>query len=235
MTDDDHEPDAAAEAFEGVRGELARQSDEIALLRRAIEGIAAARDDRPEPADYSETLGQLTKLANATYQRAEILRKAAEEETVARQVAARISGAVAEDRQAVKTAAGELRDATRALQGVTVSARRGDEQNRWLIWMAIGGVVVGMILWAVFAGIVARAMPASWQWPERMAARSLDMPMWEGGQRMMRTAAPDAFANIAAGDRLVTANRVALEACQKRAGRARETVRCTVSIAPLKQ
>jgi hypothetical protein len=52
---------------------------------------------------------------------------------------------------------------------------------------------------------------------------------------MMRTAAPDAFANIAAGDRLVTANRVALEACQKRAGRARETVRCTVSIAPLKQ
>ncbi|WP_375284846.1 DUF6118 family protein [Sphingobium yanoikuyae] len=235
MTDDDHEPDAAAEAFEGVRGELARQSDEIALLRRAIEGIAAARDDRPEPADYSETLGQLTKLANATYQRAEILRKAAEEETVARQVAARISGAVAEDRQAVKTAAGELRDATRALQGVTVSARRGDEQNRWLIWMAIGGVVVGMILWAVFADIVARAMPASWQWPERMAARSLDMPMWEGGQRMMRTAAPDAFANIAAGDRLVTANRVALEACQKRAGRARETVRCTVSIAPLKQ
>lgn len=235
MTDDDHEPDAAAEAFEGVRGELARQSDEIVLLRRAIEGIAAARDDRPELPDYSETLGQLTNFASATYQRAEILRKAAEEETVARQVVARVAGAVAEDRQAVKLAAGELRDATRALQGVTVSARRGDQQNRWLVWTAIGGIVVGMILWAVFAGIVARTVPTGWQWPERMAARTLDMPMWEGGQRMMRTAAPDAFANIAAGDRLVTANRVALEACQKRAGRARETVRCTVSIAPLKQ
>lgn len=231
MTDDDHEPDAAAEAFEGVRRELVRQSDEIALLRRAIEGIAAARDDRPELPDYSETLGQLTKLATATYQRAEILRKAAEEETVARQVVAWVAGAVAEDRQAVKTAAGELRDATRALQGITVSARRGDQQNLWLVWTAIGGVVVGMMLWAVFAGIVARAVPAGWQWPERMAARTLDMPMWDGGQRMMRTAAPDAFANIAAGDRIVTANREALEACQKRANRTREAVRCVINVA----
>src|SRR3546814_8220127 len=113
-----------------------------------------------------------------------------------------------------------------------VSARRGDEQNRWLMWSAIGGVVVGMILWAVFAGIVARAVPASWQWPEKMAARSLDLPMWEGGQRLMRASAPDAFANIAAGDRIVTANRQALEACRKRADRERETVRCTVSVAP---
>ena len=222
MDEDDHERDAAAEAFEGVRGELA-------LLRRAIEGIAA-RDDRPEPPDYSETLGQITKLATATYQRAEILRKAAEEETVARQVAARITGGVAEDRQAVKTAAGELRDATRALQGVTVSARRGDEQNRWLAWAAIGGIVVGMIAWAVFAGIVARAVPVSWQWPEKMAARTLAMPMWEGGQRMMRTAAPEAFANVAAGDRIVTANREALETCRKTATRTKKEVRCTIEV-----
>lgn len=222
MDEDDHERDAAAEAFEGVRGELA-------LLRRAIEGIAA-RDDRPEPPDYSETLGQITKLATATYQRAEILRKAAEEETVARQVATRIAGAVAEDRQAVKTAAGELRDATRALQGVTMSARRSDEQNRWLAWTAIGGIVVGMIVWAVFAGIVARAVPTNWQWPEKMAARSLAMPMWEGGQRMMRTAAPEAFASLAAGDRIATGNRKALEMCRKRANKARRTVQCTLDV-----
>lgn len=222
MDEEDHERDAAAEAFEGVRGELA-------LLRRAIEGIAA-RDDRPEPPDYGETLGQITKLANATLQRAEFMRKAIEEEAVARQVANRITGAVAEDRQAVKTAAGELRDATRALQSVTVSARRGDEQNKWLGVAAIGGIVVGMIVWAVFAGIVARSVPTGWQWPERMAARTLGMPMWEGGQRMMRTAAPDAFANIAAGDRIVTANRLVLEACQKRANKEREPVRCTLNV-----
>lgn len=224
MDDEDHERDAAAEAFEGVRGELA-------LLRRAIEGIAA-RDDRPEPPDYGETLGQITKLANATLQRAEFMRKAIEEEAVARQVANRITGAVAEDRQAVKTAAGELHDATRALHGVAASARRGDEQNRWLVRAAIGGIVVGMIVWAVFAGIVARAVPTSWQWPEKMAARSLAMPMWEGGQRMMRTAAPEAFANIAAGDRIVTANRGTMEGCQKRADKSRNTTTCTIRVEP---
>lgn len=103
------------------------------------------------------------------------------------------------------------------------------------MWTAIGGVVIGIILWAVFAGIVARAVPASWQWPEKMAARSLDLPMWEAGQRLMRASAPEAFANIAAGDRIVTANRQALEACQKQANKAREARRCTISIAPRKE
>lgn len=85
-----------------------------------------------------------------------------------------------------------------------------------------------MILWAVFAGIVARAVPEGWQWPERMAARTLAMPMWEGGPRMMKAASPEAFAKIAAGDRIVTANRQVVEACQKRARRAHETVSCTI-------
>ena len=54
--------------------------------------------------------------------------------------------------------------------------------------------------------------------------------MWEGGQRMMQAASPSAFAALATGDRIVAANREALEACRKRANRERETVRCTVSI-----
>ena len=47
---------------------------------------------------------------------------------------------------------------------------------------------------------------------------------------MMRTAAPDAFANIAEGDRIATDNRESLEACRRRANRAREAVRCTVTV-----
>lgn len=151
---------------------------------------------------------------------------------VARQVAARISDAVAEDRQAVKTAAGELRDAIRTLQGVTASARRAEDQKRWVMLAAIGGIVAGMVLWAVFAGIVARAVPANWQWPERMAARALDLPRWEAGQRMMRTASPEAFANVAAADRIVTANRETMEACQKRADKSRSTATCTIRVEP---
>lgn len=63
-------------------------------------------------------VAQLTKLATGSYRRAEILRKAGEKEAAARPVAVQITSVVAEDRQTVKTAAAELRDATRVLQSV---------------------------------------------------------------------------------------------------------------------
>ena len=63
---DDHELDAAAEAFEGVRGELA-------LLRRAVERLSAERAEVPEIPDYSETLGKMAKALNATMQNVGVL------------------------------------------------------------------------------------------------------------------------------------------------------------------
>jgi hypothetical protein len=232
MADDEHEEggDAAAEAFEEVRAE-------VTLLRRAIERLAAERAEVPELPDYSETLGRITKGLNAALHRIDVLAKAAEDGVAPRYVADRIvaagANARADDQRTIATARQGLEDATRALHGFVVSARRGDEQNRWLAFVAIGGLLLGMVLWAVLAGVVARAAPASWLWPEKMAARTLDMPMWEGGQRMMRAASPGAFAAIAAGDQIVTANRKALEGCRKRANKAHEEVRCAVNVAPL--
>jgi hypothetical protein len=234
MADDEEHGDAAAEAFARLEGVIEQQRGEIALLRRAVEGLAAERADVPEAPDYSETLGVIANNITATAQRVDMLVKSPMLAMTPEQLAGRITAAAStarqEDRQTIATARTGLEDVTRQLHGYVVSARRGDEQNRWLMWTAIGGAVLGMILWAVFAGIVARAVPASWQWPEKMAARSLDLPMWEGGQRMMRTASPDAFANIAAGDRIMVANREALEACRKRADRTHEEVRCTVNV-----
>ena len=232
MNENEHETETAQEAFARVEGELA-------LLRRAVERMAVERAELPEQPDYSETLAGMVQKIEATLQRADALVKAAKDGASPRHVVDRIvaagADARAEDRRTIATAAAELKDATRVLQGVAVSVRRGDEQNRWLMWSAIGGIVVGMILWAVFAGIVARAVPASWQWPEKMAARSLDLPMWEGGQRMMQAASPGAFAALAAGDRIIAANREALEACRKRADRERAAVRCTVEVSSSKQ
>ncbi len=226
MSEDEHEPETAQEAFARVEGELA-------LLRRAVERMAVERAEVPEQPDYSETLAGMVQKIDATLQRADALvaaRDGASPRHVVDRIVAAGADARAEDRRTIATAAAELKDATRMLQGVTASARRGDEQNRWLMWSAIGGVVLGMVLWAVFAGVVARAVPASWQWPEKMAARMLAMPMWEGGQRMMQAASPSAFAALATGDRIVAANREALEACRKRADRESQAVRCTVSI-----
>jgi hypothetical protein len=227
MSADEHEPETAQEAFARVEGELA-------LLRRAVERMAVERAELPEQPDYSETLAGMVQKIDATLQRADALVVAARDGATPRHVVDRIVAAGAdvraEDRRMIATAASELKDATRVLQGVAASARRGDEQNRWLMWTAIGGMVLGMILWAACAGVIARAVPARWQWPEKIAARTLNMPMWEGGQRMMQAASPSAFAAIAAGDRTVAANRDALEGCRKRANRARGAVPCTVNV-----
>lgn len=226
---DEEGPDEAAQAFEELRAE-------VTLMRRAVERLTAERMEVPEPPDYSETLGVIANNITATAQRVDMLAKSPMLAMTPEQLAGRITAAASvarqEDRQTIATARTGLEDVTRQLHVYVVSARRGDEQNRWLMWTTIGGVMIGMIFWGMFAGIVARAVPASWQWPEKMAARSLDLPMWEGGQRLMRASAPDAFANIAAGDRIVTANREALEGCQKIADKTRRAVKCTVSITP---
>ncbi len=91
--------------------------------------------------------------------------------------------------------------------------------------------MVGILAWAIAPGLVAREIaPTSWQWPERIAARTLDLPRWEAGQRMMQTADPVQFRAIVAGDKIVSANRDTIEGCRKAARRARDAVRCTIKV-----
>src|SRR3546814_2409021 len=79
------------------------------------------------------------------------------------------------------------------------SARRGDEQNRWLVWDGLGGVVLGMLLYALAQIPLALLAPTSWRWPERLATRVLDEGSpWEAGQHLMQTAAPESWGVIVA-------------------------------------
>lgn len=66
--------------------------------------------------------------------------------------------------------------------------------------------------------------------PERMAARSLRMPKWESGQRLMQAGNAAAFAGVLAADRLASVNRDTLAACRKQATRAEKAVRCAIEI-----
>ena len=231
MQDDEdrQEGDAAAEAFEAMRGELA-------LLRRAVEGLAAERAQAPEPIDYSETLGKITKGLNAALHRVDVLAKAAEDGVAPRYVADRIvaagGSARAEDQRTIATARQGFEDATRALHGRVASARHRDEQNRWLMFAAIGGVIVGMILWAAIGGMIARATPNSWRWPERMATRTLGGTTWEGARRLATVNGPDTWNARVAGAAIGQGNEEALERCARAANKANEPVRCTVRIRP---
>ena len=151
-------------------------------------------------------------------------------EQMAQRIAAAGSAARREDQAALAKAGEDKAGVMAELRAIAGSAwTRADQKNRQL-WFGLGGVVAGLVLWAILAGPIARAVPESWQWPEKMAARSLRMPMWEGGQRMMRVASPDAFAAIVAGDRIIAANREALAACRKRANKAHDGIRCAVKL-----
>ena len=234
MADEDDQGGAdAAEAFEAMRGELA-------LLRRAVEGLAAERGAIDIP-DYSETLGVLQQGVNTAGEniaRIGHFLKAAPAlamtpEQMAQRIAAAGNVARREDQAALTSAAEDKARVMAELRAIAGSAWTWADQKNRQLWFGLGGVAAGIIAWAIVPGLVAREVaPVSWRWPERMAARTLDMPRWEAGQRMMQSADPAAFRAVVAADRIVTANRKTIEGCSKAAARARETVRCTIRVRP---
>jgi hypothetical protein len=240
MDDDIQEGGDPAEAFDRLRAVIEGQNRELALLRRAVEGLAAERAHIDVP-DYSETLGRMQQGVDATADRIAVINDviarspalAMTPEQMAQRIAAAGNAARREDQAALAKAGEDKARIMAELRAVAGSAwTRADQKNRQL-WFGLGGMAIGILAWSILPGLVARDVaPASWQWPERMAARTLDLPMWEGAQRMMRAASPEAYAAIAAGDRIITANRAVLEACRKRANKTREEVRCTVSVGP---
>ena len=147
MTDEDDQGGTdAAEAFEAMRGELA-------LLRRAVEGLAAERGAIDVP-DYTETLGRMQKGVDATADRIAVINDviarspalAMTPEQMAQRIAAAGNAARREDQVALATGRKGLEDVTRQLHGLVASARHAGEQNRRLAWSAIGGVAIGMVL-----------------------------------------------------------------------------------------
>jgi hypothetical protein len=225
---DEEGGDEAAQAFEALRVE-------VTLMRRAVERLAAERTELPEAPDYTETLGVISNNLTATAQRVDALMDSPAlrltPDALGRQIAAAGSEARASDQRALAAARQSFDDMTFRLGGYLTSARDAHAQDRWLIAIGGGGLILGMLIWAVFAGVVARNVPASWQWPERMAARTLDMPMWAAGQDLMASADPRAWDRIVAGDRIVAANRDALGACLQAADKAKKKpVHCTIEV-----
>ncbi|MBF5092280.1 hypothetical protein F1640_20365 [Novosphingobium sp. NBM11] len=228
MDEEDRESeDGAARAF----GRLTR---EVSLLRAAVEGLAAARESIDIP-DYEPTLTRTEKALGVLTQQIAAMRKSPalsmDPARMAGEIASAATAARREDQRLITEARAALDQAVREIGGWLASARRGDEQNRWLYIFGGGGLVLGMLFYAVLAGPIAHLAPASWQWPERMAARVLDeRSLWDAGQRLMQTAAPESWGAIVAASPLADGNREAVQACREQAAKAKKPVRCTVRI-----
>lgn len=219
--------DEAAKAFNDLRAE-------VSLLRRAVERLAAERAEPSEMPDYAETLGVISQNLSATAQRVDALvhspALSLTPEELGRQTLAASYNARREDHRAFVAAREGLNEVATKIGRQLESHLMADEQRQRVRRVGIFGLALGMAMWAILAGPIVRAAPSGWHWPERMAGRSLRMPMWEGGQRLMRTASPAAFFGIVANNRMAVTNREVLEACRTRAAKAKKAVRCTIQV-----
>ena len=221
--------DEAARAFEDLRAE-------VSLLRRAVERLAAERAEPSDTPDYAETLGVMAQNISVAAQRIEAVVSspalALTPHEFGRQIIEVGTAGRSEDRRAIAAARQVIEEVATKLGRQLDSHVMAEDQRRQRRRDSLIALLVGALLWAILAGPIVRSLPTRWLLPERMAARTLRKPMWEGGQHLMRTASPSAFAEIVAGNRLVAGDRETLVACRKRAVRAGKTVHCAIEVKP---
>jgi hypothetical protein len=221
------EPDPAAEAFGRLEGQ-------IALVRRAVEHLAAERADIVVP-DYSPTLGQIARQLEAV---TESLRGLAAQPALALTpsgIADQISLAAESmrrlERDRLSSAHQELRQSTQALLDVVALARTRSEQQRALYKVGGACLLSGLLLWSVMPGAIARSMPESWRWPERMATRMLGQPtIVDAGIRLIRSENPAQWDAIADSARFERDNREAISRCKQTARKTKTAVSCVVRV-----
>ena len=224
---DDMGEDGATRAFT----ELTR---EVSLLRVAIGGLIVAREAIDIP-DYEPTLARTEKILAELTQRIDMVGKSPAmsltPETMGQRIKTAVADASNELRGLIHASSTDLASAAHKMQGIVRSRRDRAIQDRWLYGMGAGGVIAGMLFYAGINGPIARAMPDTWRWPERMATSVLAEPTpWDAGKHLMQRASLERWNAVVAGNRIVTANRDALAACRKTATKAKKPVRCTIEV-----
>lgn len=183
MANDDQ--DDAARAFRELTAE-------VTVMRRAVEAMATK-----EPIDYSPTLGAVTKgldkLAAATNILSERPAMKITTETYAAQL-----------RRATEDAARPMSAELQRAQGLTGQMERAlggirTRQEQRVAVLQVGAVVLafGLVVGFFLLTLFVRALPESWNAPERVAAYIVGDDRWTAGQAMMSSANPDAWARIA--------------------------------------
>lgn len=219
------EIDPATRAFAAL-------GEKVDLLEAAVTGLAARRDTAP---DYSETLGEIAALLEKI--RAVIngfARTPAMQLTpdaMAPEIAAAGTKARAADSAVIEKARVRLDNAAYRIEQLASTVVTVREQHRRLLWAASGSLIAGILLWSFLPGVVLRALPQSWHMPENMARHIIGGPtLWEAGSRMRRAGDPGSWHATVIAVELRRDNRDAIDACERRAAKARKPVRCSIRI-----
>ena len=214
--DEDLETDPAA-AFEALRAE-------VAALRASLE-----RDhDGPAAPDYAPTLGKIAATLAAIEAHPALQLTPQNYGAEVRAATESIRRGLETEVQRALTTIGQASGEVRRFAG---DLRARDAQRRALLYAVAGGLIAGVVLCAGLGGPIARALPARWRVPERMAAATLGQDRWDAGARLMRSADPAAWNGIAIGSQLWRDNGETLEGCARSAARTGKPQRCTVTLA----
>lgn len=219
--------DPAAEAFARLEGEMA-------LMRRAVQHLAAERADIVIP-DYGTTLTDMAKRMGAI---SESLKGMARHpamqmtpDSIGNRIAAAAESARRTDQDRISQARDDLHHAAQAMRSVTAHTCTAAEQRQQLYQVAGVALLAGILIWSFLPGTIARAMPESWHWPERMATRMLgESTRWDAGARLMQSDSAEAWSALAQAADIQRDNRDAIDACRKNATTSQQSVRCTVRI-----
>ncbi|MEZ5679686.1 MAG: DUF6118 family protein [Erythrobacter sp.] len=219
--------DPAAEAFARLEGELA-------LMRRAVQHLAAERADIVIP-DYGPTLTDMAKRMGAIDGSLKSMAghpaMQMTPDSIGNRIAAAAESARRSDHDRISQARSDLHHASQEMRSVTAHARTAAEQRQQLYQVAGGALLAGLLLWSFLPGTIARTMPERWHWPERMAARMVGASSrWDAGARLMQSDSPEAWNALVQAADIQRDNRDVLDACRKSAATSQQPVRCTVTI-----
>lgn len=223
------ETDPATEAFARLEGEMA-------MVRHTVQNMARERADIVIP-DYTATLGQMAdQLAQVSKTLGAIGDKPAIEltpEDIAVQIKRASLDMLCDSSDLFLQGRKDLDNATGRLAAIVGRVRAEDEQKRQTWRFAGVGFLVGILLWSILPGTIARAVPESWQLPERMARKAVGAPtIVEAGLRMIESQNPEGFDELMAAHSILNANREALDRCKERAREKNLSVSCSIELSP---
>ena len=221
------ESDPATEAFARLEGEMA-------MVRHTVQNMARERSDIVIP-DYTPTLGQMAdQLAQVSKTLTAIGSKPAIEltpEDIAVQIKRASLDMLRDASDLFRQGRKDLDLATGRLAAIVGRVRTEAEQKRQTWRFAGMGLAIGILLWSILPGTIARAAPESWHFPERMARKAVGEPtIVEAGIRLIRSQNPEAWEELAAAQRIVSENRETLARCKERADKKERSVSCSIQI-----
>ena len=189
MTQEPEDDGDAVRAFEALRAEVAALRHGVELVYRQGEQAGSGAPD------YSPTLGQMEKALRAIAGRLEAVeRQPALTLTPARfrtEIDSVAHGAVSAISRPFIEAVQEVRAAASDLKALTGRVHERREQRTWVLTAGALGLIVGVGLWYVAAGLLPRSA-GDW-----MAASLIGGSRWQAGASLMEEASPDSFDKMA--------------------------------------